>query len=214
MKGEELDKDASFKEGQIADDSSSNQSTSGAGSSGGTDSQFESTSETHNSSLEREDDTHSIRNALAKQGTKEVFRLRVLVILLLVAAATSISVTVYYIIRNAQINEFEQNYEALASKVLDAMQEVMIQMAAVSGLAVAATAETQKHYYFAEDGTIANVSTPPQQWPYVTISSFQERAGNAQALAGAIYVSICPIVTSEQLSEWERYVHSDANYWM
>ena len=185
----------------------------GEQSSGTSGSQDESTSDTQRtSSVGWEDDAQNIKNALAKQETKQVFRLRVLVILILVAAATSISITIYHITRSAQLQEFQHQYEANAQKIVNALQEVMIQMSAVSGLALAATADSQESQNISIVASVAGTNITG--WPYVTLSNFQERAGNAQVLAGAIYVAICPLVSETQLPQWERYVQSDANFWV
>ncbi len=156
---------------------------------------------TNDSKRTSDDDAYNIKNVLAKHETQQVFRLRILVILILIAAATSISVTIYFIVRNADTDEFELQYYGAANKVVDAFQEVLVQMSAVSGIAVSVTADTLK-------------ANSTESWPFVTMSNFQERAGSARKLSGAIYVSINPIVESNKLSKWERYVQSDANYWV
>ena len=159
------------------------------------------------------DEFASIKSGLAKQETKQVFRLRILVVLLLVAAAASISVTVYYLTSTAEIEEFETLYYGNAEKIIDALQEVIVQMTAVSALAVAATADTQEQLRLAAlENQDEEVDSP---WPRFTMTKFQERAGNARTQSGAIYVSINPIVAVHDLSKWERYVGSDEfNYWM
>ena len=148
-----------------------------------------------------EEDAQHIKNALARQETKQVFRLRVLVILVLFAAAASISVTIYYIIQNANMEEYQLQYEGTANKLVDSLQQVLAEMAAISGIAVAATADALQY-------------NSNESWPFVTMTNFQERAGSAKRISGAIYVSINPIIQSNQLSDWESYVLSDANSWM
>ena len=148
-----------------------------------------------------EDDAQAIKQALARQETKQVFRLRILVVLVLIAAATAISVTIYFIIRNADIDEFQLEYEGSANKLVDSLQEVLAEMAAISGIAVAATADALQ-------------TNATETWPFVTLTHFQERAGSARRMSGALYLSINPLVQSNQLSDWEQYVLSDANYWM
>lgn len=160
---------------------------------------YGSTTDTRRTSSD--DDTQTIKNVLARHETQQVFRLRLLVILILIAAATSISVTIYYIVRGAEMDEFELQYYGAANKIVDAFQDVLVQMSAVSGIAVSLTADTLK----------ANAT---ESWPFVTMSNFQERAGSARKLSGAIYVSINPIIESNQLYAWERYVQSDVNKWV
>jgi hypothetical protein len=150
-----------------------------------------------------EEDAQHIKNALARQETKQVFRLRVLVILVLFAAAASISASIYMIIQNANMEEYQLQYEGTANKLVDSLQDVLAEMAAISGIAVATTADVLQFY-----------SNSNESWPFVTMSNFQQRAGSARRISGAIYVSINPIVQSNKLSDWERYVLSDANSWM
>jgi phage-related protein len=73
--------------------------------------------------------------------------------------------------------------------------DIVQRMSAVAGLAVTVTAEAEK-------------------WPYVTLDAFAQRATNARFLSGTNFLSINPIVASEQLVEWESYVQSSANSWM
>jgi len=156
-----------------------------------------------------EDDLHTIKDALAKQETKQLFRLRIIVVMILVAAATGISLAVFFLTRKAQVNEFESQYYGMADNIIDHFQEILKEVSAVSGLAVSATAHAESiHQLF--DGK----TQIPAAWPFVTLPYFQERAGNVRYLSGAIYVSINPIVTTEQLPFWESYVQSDANQWM
>lgn len=195
------DDDEESKEGSSLVDQSSG---SGTGSHNG------STTDTNQSGRRSEDDPESIKNAITKKESRQVFRLRIVVVLILVAAAASISFAIYYITRNAEIDTFEQQYSAVADKIIDSFQRVLVEMSAVSGIAVAATAETQMHYSENGDAIESEAGT----WPFVTISNFQERGGNAQTLSGALYISISPIVEAEELADWERYVLSGANSWM
>jgi len=161
-----------------------------------------------------DDDLNTIKNSLAKQETRQVFRLRIIVVLLLVAAATSISLAVFFITKNAEEEEFEAQFDGVANKILDHFEQIMIEMSAVSGLAVAGTTFLQqlKALY----ATLPDDITPafPIDWPFVTTPSFQERVGNVRSLSGSIYVSINPIVTQEELPLWESYVQSKANKWI
>lgn len=129
-----------------------------------------------------------------------VFRLRVLVILVLLMAATAVSVVVYLITRNAQKDEFEIQYEGVAEKVVESFTDIVKKMGAISGLGVAACAHA-----------VDNAET---DWPFITLSSFQQRAGNARTLSGTLYVSINPVVTQDQLPQWEQYVLGENSNWM
>jgi hypothetical protein len=146
-----------------------------------------------------DDEMQMMKDTLTKKETAQVFRLRVIVLLILLAAATSISWAVFYIIRSGETEQFEVEFYSVAEKIIDKMQEVMVEISAVSGLAVIATAD-------AEDRG--------QEWPFVTLNAFQEKAKNARDLSGAIYISLNPIVQSDQLVDWEKFVLGGNNSWM
>mmetsp|Transcript_18031 Transcript_18031/g.27936 ORF Transcript_18031/g.27936 Transcript_18031/m.27936 type:complete len:1210 (-) Transcript_18031:105-3734(-) len=157
-----------------------------------------STESFHTGTSEEEEARH-IKDQLSRRETTAVFRLRVIVILILIAAATSVSITVYYVTRNAEKEEFETQYYGVADKIIQSFQEMMVEIAAVSGMAVAASGE---------------VLGQKEQWPFVTIPNFQERAGNARTLSGAIYLSINPVVATDQLPDWEKYIRGQVNSWI
>jgi uncharacterized alpha-E superfamily protein len=87
----------------------------------------------------------------------------------------------------------------MLQKILESFDHIVEKMAAVSGLSVAATAHS---------------TNQNAEWPFVTLSDFQERAGNARTLADALYVSFNPLVRKEQLAEWDEYVNGENNQWM
>lgn len=69
-------------------------------------------------------------------------------------------------------------------------------MGAISGLKVAITTHSVDH---------------GSEWPYVTLSNFQQRAGNALELSGAIYVRIAHLVSRGEFDAWEAYVAGNNN---
>eukprot|EP00934_Nitzschia_sp_Nitz4_P004266 Nitzschia sp. Nitz4//scaffold216_size36101//31917//35797//NITZ4_007786-RA/size36101-snap-gene-0.13-mRNA-1//1//CDS//3329542209//4256//frame0 len=152
-----------------------------------------------NDASNSEDDVSHLKQSLTKRETEQVFRLRVLVIAILFAAAGSVSFTIYKLTHNSEVDEFKSQYYSVAEKIIESFQETMVQISAVSGLAVAATAHSQD----------AN-----EVWPFITLSNFQERAGSAIALSGAVFLSISPLVQTEELALWEEYVRSDENAWI
>jgi hypothetical protein len=85
--------------------------------------------------------------------------------------------------------------------LMNLLADVIIQMAAIGGLSAMASAGAKN-----DNGDAA--------WPLVTLNAFQTRGNNARFLSGAIYVSICPVVRTENILEWEQYIVSDVNSWM
>jgi uncharacterized membrane protein len=145
-----------------------------------------------------EDSSESDREQLAQRETRIVFGLRVLVVIVLLLAAIGVSVVVYYITRNAEVDEFETQYTALADTVLRAFEDIVTQkLGALSSLGVA---------------VIAHGVDLDQTWPFVTLSAFQPRSATARSLSGAVYLSINPIVSYAQRAEWEEYVVEEAGW--
>jgi hypothetical protein len=143
-----------------------------------------------------DEDADDIKDLLSSK----VVRLRVLVLIALLLAAAAVSTVIYVITRNSEMEEFELQFEGNAEKVIESFTEIVKTMGAISGLGVAISAHSQ--------------NTDSEKWPFVTLSNFQERAGNARTLSGALYVSINPIVdTKEELDKWEEYVLSERNQW-
>lgn len=169
-----------------------------------------STSETNKSGT-TDDDMQSIKNQLTQKESMQIFCLRMLVIMILLAVSTSISVVIFHMERGAQQEEFESDYYGAAEKIIDALQGVTDSIAAISGVAVTAAVDAQNH---ADINVTSADNHRVLRWPLVTMEAFQERAKSARTQAGSIFVSLNPIVDPDQLSTWEQYVQSDANSWM
>lgn len=163
-----------------------------------------------NQSGTTDEDFQSIKKALTEKESQQVLRLRVLVVLLLMAAAAAISFTVFYLERTTQVEEFETAYFGSAEKIIDSLKEVTETISAIGGVAVTASVEAQEQFGNATPSAANGFSG----WPFFTMHRFQERSNNARKLAGILYLSMNPIVRSDQLGAWEEYVNSDANAWM
>jgi hypothetical protein len=84
-------------------------------------------------------------------------------------------------------------------KILDSFNRIFLDMGSISGLAVSQTAHSVDH----------NIP-----FPFMTMTNFQEKAGNARALSGALYVSISNIVAENQLAAYDDFVLGPDNAWM
>jgi hypothetical protein len=143
---------------------------------------------------------YSEKERLGQAETKAVFRLRLVVFLVMLLAAVAVSVTIYIITSRAEAEEFESQFDGAASKIAETFQDVVHQkVAAISSLAVAIIAHGVDH---------------SRNWPFVTLSSFQQRSSTARKLADALFVTISPIVSDGNRKEWEDFVALDDSYWM
>jgi hypothetical protein len=140
------------------------------------------------------------KERLGQAETNAVFRLRLLVFLVMLLAAVAVSLTIYIITSEAEQDEFESQFDGVASKVLETFNNVVQQkVSAISSLAVAIIAHGVDH---------------SRDWPFVTLSSFQQRSSTARKLADALFVTISPIVSEENRKEWEDFVTKEDSYWM
>ena len=162
-----------------------------------------------------EDDANSVKDSLAKKEGNRLFRLRIAFVSILVAIALSISLMVYYLTKDTEEEDFESQYSAVADNVIQHLEEIMVEMSAVSGLAVTATthAESVLKIRMARNATNDQILTPAE-WPFVTLPNFQQTAGNVRMFSGALYVSVNPVVDKDELPLWESYVEGEANQWM
>jgi hypothetical protein len=143
---------------------------------------------------------HTNKERLGQAETNAVFRLRLLVFLVMLLAAIAVSFTIYIITSKAEQDEFESQFDGAASKVLETFDNVVQQkVSAISSLAVAIIAHGIDH---------------SRDWPFVTLSSFQQRSSTARKLADALFVTISPIVSEENRKEWEDFVTKEDSYWM
>ena len=167
-----------------------------------------------------DDDIQSIKDALSRKESQQVFHLRALVILILFLVALSISLAVFLLERNAQIDQFEAAYYGVAGKIIDSLEDVTEAISGLSALALIAAVESKHQSQQELNPTNAAVTLLGDEtsslsaWPLVTVDTFQELANNARSLSKSIFVSVNPIVEIDDLVAWDKYVQSDANNWM
>jgi hypothetical protein len=138
------------------------------------------------------------KDQLAQKETRDVFLLRVLVVVVLLNAAIAVSVVVFFITKDAEVDEFETQYTALADTVVRAFEDIVTQkLGALSSVGVAA---------------IAHGVDFELDWPFVTLSSFQERSATARSLSGALFVSLNPVVKDTDRAEWEKFLVKNSGW--
>jgi Na+-transporting methylmalonyl-CoA/oxaloacetate decarboxylase gamma subunit len=171
-------------------------SVSSGGSNGSYDDDRGSSSGGSSSKEQEEED----KIELANRESTIVFRLRLLVFIVLLLAAVAVSLIVYYITSGAEEEESKSQYEAASEKVIEAFKEIVDhKLGAVSSLGVAAIAHGVDH---------------TRNWPFVSLSSFQQRAATARAESGALYVHISPMVSESDREEWDEFVTGEDSNWM
>jgi hypothetical protein len=142
----------------------------------------------------------SKKEQLAQKETTTVFRLRGLVMTFLLMATYCVAAVIYAILCNSEYEQFESQYEGVAARVVDSFMGIpQKKIGAISSLKVALVAHGVDH---------------ARSWPFVTLSSFQQRSASVRSLSKALFVAMHPIVTDANRDEWEHYVTEEDSYWM
>lgn len=137
---------------------------------------------------------------VAKRETLAVFRLRLLVVAVLLLAALAVSLIVYIVTDQAEQDEYKHQFDAASKKVLESFMDIFSsKLQAISSLGVALTANGED-----QDG----------EWPFMTISRFHHRASNARSQSGALLLHVNPMVTHDERGDWENYVVSNQSQWI
>ena len=139
---------------------------------------------------------------LARKETAQVFRLRLLVFLVLLVAAIVVCLIIFRVMTESEESVFEQQFASAAEKIQAAFVDIVeVHMSAISSLGVAMIAHGRDH--------------TTQKWPFVTLSSFQERATTAREQSGVLYVHMNPEVKPEDRLQWEIFAaNSSDGDWM
>jgi hypothetical protein len=83
---------------------------------------------------------------LAEKETKAVFKLRVAVVFVLLACATTVAVAIYHLTQTSENEAYEIQYQAASDKVLKAFEDILVVHAgSLSSLTVAITTQGSYH---------------------------------------------------------------------
>ncbi|GKY96337.1 hypothetical protein MPSEU_000593400 [Mayamaea pseudoterrestris] len=146
---------------------------------------------TSNASTTNYHEIAEARHKLFIDESKQVAKLKIVMICIMVLAAIAVVSTVYYESHQSQSEALESAFYSSAEKLLDTFHNIAQEkLGALSSLTVAATAhgvDTGSH------------------WPFLSLSYFQHRAITTRTLSGALLITMNPLVTQKMRSEWESY---------
>jgi len=145
--------------------------------------------------LNHEQQDKLIRDELSKRESEAVCCLRLVLFFVLFLACVTVCVIVYLITMNAHDTEAEMEYQASARKVQEAFLDIAgSRLGALASVGVAATSHGVDH---------------GQAWPFVTLSSFQQRGSTARTESGFLDIKLSPSVEESQRSKWEQFVREE-----
>lgn len=138
---------------------------------------------------------------IAARETSVVFRLRLLIFAVLLIATAAVSGLVYVVSDQGYQRQYKVQYDGAAQQVHDAFFDILdSKLRPLASMAVAATAHGVDH----------NLA-----WPFVTLSSFQQRAASARSHKGVWSIWLCPTVSVDDREKWENeYVTGENAQWM
>ena len=149
---------------------------------------------------DEDDDDEEGKVQFAKKENTAVLRLRLLVFDFLIVATIAISLIVYFMMTGAERTEYESQYETASQKVIQAFHGI-----ANDNLAAAAGMSLDIAVHGEESS---------RDWPFVTLSRFQERAATPMTQSGALYLQVNPMVSLDDRQEWEQYTTGEDSHWM
>lgn len=162
---------------------------------------------THKSSADDSDTNNreNIKNQISQKESIQVTRLKWSFIIIKLLVATAVAFTIYYMTSYSENEEYEVQYYSVASAVTNSFHHMVNRIGSVSTISKAATIYGIDQY---------KNSNGQQDWPFHTISHFQQRAATSRLLSGSLYMSMPPLVTDQNRMKWEEYVMGSDRKWM
>ena len=137
-------------------------------------------------------ETSKSEQEIAQEESRIIFWLRSLTLTALVLAAVGVCVAIWYLTSQAELEEYENQFDGSASKIITSFEDIVSQrLTALASLSVSFTSYVRNQ--------------PDVEWPFVTINDFQERSLTTRENSNSLFVRIIPKVPLEQREAWERY---------
>jgi hypothetical protein len=133
--------------------------------------------------------------SIAKAETKDLFRLKFIVVTVLVCSAVGVALWAYlYVTWNEQAL-FEKQFDGDTDKILQALGTAWDKtLGLMDGLAIT---------------FVSSARDKNQTWPCVTLPDFAVRMSKVVPLTDAVNINVLPIVTRETRSKWEAYTREN-----
>eukprot|EP00934_Nitzschia_sp_Nitz4_P002155 Nitzschia sp. Nitz4//scaffold6_size259037//151917//155608//NITZ4_001087-RA/size259037-processed-gene-0.270-mRNA-1//-1//CDS//3329556932//2155//frame0 len=129
--------------------------------------------------------------AIAQQEQRNVFRLRMLVMLVLLASTIGVAIGVFMYVDNAEQRDFEEQYHDDSHKVLASIGTSLdLTLGAVDAFIVALVS-------YARDTN--------SSWPFVTFPDYAVRTSKLRSISKAVLSTQYHWVEDEERSSWENY---------
>lgn len=132
-----------------------------------------------------------IADPIARKENVAVAKIRAMAFIVLFVTTIIVATRVYLYTRNDQVIDFENGFDADATKVIESFQNsIEGRLEAVDALSVSITS-----FAHATGAT----------FPNVTIPDFGVRGANSRVMSGSVFLQYLPVVTDENREGWEAY---------
>jgi hypothetical protein len=136
---------------------------------------------------------------IARQETKDVMRLRLLVLLVLIISAGAVASFIYLYLKWMEEKAFRDEFHGHADKILQSVGSTVDNiLGSFDSLAVS---------------TISLARATNQTWPFVTLPDFAVRMAKILPLSRTFVMYMLPLVTPSQRDELEAYTVQN-DYWV
>jgi hypothetical protein len=133
-----------------------------------------------------------IADTIAQEETQVVFRLKMVVLLVLIISAVGVAFTVYFYLDKNEEESFRTEFADHAEKVIQGVGHTIDNLlGSFDSLAVL---------------WVSYARATNQTWPFVTLPDFAVRMSKIVPLSHTLNMNIVPIVTPAQRKKWEAYV--------
>jgi hypothetical protein len=128
---------------------------------------------------------------IAKEESKNLFRLKLLVFAVLLASTIGVAVAVYRYVSNAEQASFEEHFKGDSDKVLEAIGSTLeLTLGSVDNFLV---------------GMVSFARYTNATWPFVTVPDYAVRLAKLRSLSKAVLVSQYHFVAGNERTDWEAY---------
>jgi hypothetical protein len=132
-----------------------------------------------------------IADTIAQEETVVVFRLKMVVLLVLIVSAVGVAFTVHFYLRRSELAAFHEQYKVDSKKILQtAGSTIESVFGAFDTVAVS---------------LVSHARASNQTWPFVTLPDFAVRMSKTVHLSRTINMNFLPLVTPDQRKDWEAY---------
>ena len=136
---------------------------------------------------------------IGREEDKAVFRLKLLVLAVLIVSTVGIAMAVYFYTSDAEKDDFEEHFVGDSSKIFESIGSTLeLTLGAVDSFLV---------------GLVSFARFTNATWPQVTLPDYAVRVAKIRSLSKAVLFTQYHFVADEQRAKWENY--SVANdYWV